>query len=52
MKQRNIGYEDKSKSDKLNAAIRLLTELEEGELSARENDWIAADEVEIALGFS
>ena len=51
MKQRNIVYEDKSKSDKLNAAIRLLTELEEGELSARENGWIAADEVEITLGF-
>ena len=40
MKQRNIVYADKSKSDKLNAAIRLLTELEVGELSARENGWI------------
>lgn len=49
MKQRNIGYEDKSKSDKLNATIALLTELEKGEQSARENGWITADEVELAL---
>ena len=52
MRQRNIVYGDISKSDKLNAVIRLLIELEEGELSARENGWITADEVEIALGFS
>ena len=52
MKQRNIVYEDKSKSDKLNAAIRIMTELEEGEMSARENGWITAGEVEITLGLS
>ena len=50
MKQRNIVYEDKNKSDMLNAAIRILKELEEGDLSARENGWIKADEVETALG--
>ena len=40
MRRRNIVYEDKSKSDKLNAAIRLLTELEEGELSACKREWM------------
>ena len=50
MKQRNNVYEDKSKSDKLNAAIRLLAELEEGEQSASEKGWITADEVEATLG--
>lgn len=36
--------------DKLKATIRLLSKLEEGEKSARENGWISADDVEANLG--
>lgn len=36
--------------DKLKARIKLLIALKEGERSAREKDWLTADEVEIALG--
>lgn len=36
--------------DRLKATIQLLTKLEEGEQSAREKDWLTADEVEVALG--
>jgi len=36
--------------EKLNATIRLLMRLHEGEKSARENGWISADEVEDKLG--
>ena len=41
---------DINELDRLNAAIKLLTKLEEGEQSAREKGWITADEVETALG--
>lgn len=36
--------------DRLKAALQLMTKLEEGEQSAREQGWLAADEVEAALG--
>lgn len=36
--------------DRLNAAIRLLAKLEEGERSAREKSWLSAEEVETKLG--
>lgn len=36
--------------DRLKAAVGLLSKLEEGERSARENGWLTADEVEAALG--
>lgn len=36
--------------DRLKATIRLLSKLEEGEQSARENGWLTTDEVEAALG--
>ena len=36
--------------DRLKAAVQLLTKLEEGEQSARDNGWLTADEVETALG--
>lgn len=35
--------------DRLNATVKLLTKLEEGERSAREKGWLTADEVEAAL---
>ena len=41
---------DINELDRLNAAIKLLSKLEEGEQSAREKGWITADEVEAALG--
>lgn len=34
---------------RLKAAIKLLARLEEGEQSAREKGWLAADEIEAAL---
>jgi len=36
--------------EKLKATVRLLTELEAGEKSAREEGWLSADEVEKKLG--
>ena len=36
--------------DKLKATIRLLTQLEEGEKSAREGGWLSADDIEAILG--
>lgn len=41
---------DVDELDRLKATIQLLTKLEEGEQSAREKGWLAADEVEAALG--
>ena len=41
---------DINELDRLNAAIKLLSKLEEGEQSAREKGWITADELEAALG--
>ena len=50
MMQRKNVYEDINELDRLNAAIRLLTKLEEGEQSARETGWVTADEVETVWG--
>lgn len=36
--------------DKLRATVALMSKLEEGERSARENGWISSEEVEAALG--
>ena len=36
--------------EKLKATVRLLTQLEAGEKSAREEKWISADEAEEMLG--
>lgn len=36
--------------DKLKSTIRLLTKLEQGEKSAREEGWVSADDVEAMLG--
>ena len=36
--------------DKMKAALTLMSELEKGERSAREEGWLSADEVEKALG--
>lgn len=36
--------------DRMKATIQLLTKLEEGEQSARENGWLSAEEVETVLG--
>ena len=36
--------------DRLKATIRLLSKLEGGEQSAREDGWLTTDEVEAALG--
>lgn len=36
--------------EKLKATVRLLTELEAGEKSAREEGWLSVDEVEEKLG--
>ena len=41
---------DMDELDRLKATVQLLTKLEEGEQSARENGWFTADEVETALG--
>lgn len=41
---------DINELDRLKAAVRLLTKLEEGEQSARKDGWMTADEVEAALG--
>ena len=50
MIQRKNVYKDVNELGRLNAAIKLLAKLEEGELSVKENDWITVDEVETALG--
>ena len=49
MTQRQSGYEGIDELGGLDAVIKLLAKLEEGELSARENGWITADEIETAL---
>jgi len=36
--------------DKMKASLKLMTKLEEGEHSAREEGWLSADEVESSLG--
>ncbi|WP_313164682.1 type II toxin-antitoxin system prevent-host-death family antitoxin [Sedimentibacter sp.] len=36
--------------EKLKAAIRLLSDIEDGEKSAREKGWLAAEDVEAILG--
>lgn len=36
--------------DKMKATLTLMSELEKGERSAREEGWLSADEVEKALG--
>lgn len=36
--------------EKLKATVRLLTKLEEGEKSVREENWLSADDVEAMLG--
>ncbi|WFA08556.1 type II toxin-antitoxin system prevent-host-death family antitoxin [Tissierella sp. Yu-01] len=36
--------------EKLRSTIRLLAKIEEGEKSAREKGWLAADDVEAMLG--
>lgn len=36
--------------DKLHAIVKLLSNIQEGEKSAREGDWLSADAVEAALG--
>lgn len=36
--------------DKLKASIKLISNLEEGEKSAREEGWLSADDVEAFLG--
>jgi prevent-host-death family protein len=36
--------------DRLKSTIRLLSKIEEGEKSAREEGWISADDVEAMLG--
>lgn len=36
--------------DKLKSTIKLLSKLEEGEMSAREEGWLSAKDVETALG--
>lgn len=41
---------DVGELDRLKETIKLLTRLEEGEQSARENSWLTADEVKAALG--
>lgn len=38
--------------DKMRATIALMSELQEGEKSAREQGWLSADEVETELGIS
>ncbi|WP_029471636.1 type II toxin-antitoxin system prevent-host-death family antitoxin [Blautia producta] len=38
--------------DKMRATIALMSELQEGEKSAREQGWLSADEVETELGVS
>lgn len=50
MKQREIDYDVINELDRQNTTTELLTKLEEGERSAREDGWITADEVETALG--
>lgn len=39
-----------SELEKLKATIRLLSDIEEGEKSAREKGWLSADDVEAILG--
>lgn len=41
---------DINELDRLNASVKLLTKLEEGEQSTRKKGWLTADEVETALG--
>lgn len=39
-----------SELEKLKATIRLLSDIEDGEKSAREKEWLAAEDVEAILG--
>lgn len=41
---------DMEEYDKLKASLALMAKLEEGEMSAREEGWLSADEVEASLG--
>ena len=41
---------DMDELDRLKATVQLLTRLEEGEQSAKNNGWLTADEAETALG--
>ena len=41
---------DSKDCEKINVTLALMTELEKGEDSAREEGWISADEVEKTLG--
>lgn len=41
---------DMQEYDKLRAAVALMSKLEEGERSARENGWVSSEEAEAALG--
>lgn len=36
--------------DKLHATVKLLSNIQDGEKSARDGGWLSADEVEAALG--
>lgn len=49
MKNREI-ISDSKDCEKIKSAVVLMTELEKGEDSAREEGWISADEVEKTLG--
>ena len=41
---------DMREYEKINAALKLVTELAKGERSGQEQGWLTADEVEAALG--
>lgn len=41
---------DPEELNRLEATVKLLTKLEEGEQSAREKGWLTPDEVEAVLG--
>lgn len=49
MKNREI-ISDSKDCEKIKVAVVLMTELEKGEDSAREEGWISADEAEKTLG--
>jgi len=38
--------------EKMQATIRLMSELSKGELSGKEQGWLSADEVEMSLGIT
>lgn len=41
---------DMKEYDRMRASLALISKLEEGEQSARENGWLTADDVESSLG--